>query len=263
MNKEINSGLKGKNLDKEKFEFDSTVKLLLFRYKVFLLPLGIILVCIFLFIQVVNVQLQDFYTLQNEVEAEQERIGILKGNLNMLSSLNNTTQDRYLQSAYNALPSYKDFMGVLNAVTVASGNAGVGLSDFSFNVGDLSTKSAQLAKSPSFNLNLTLLNSGVDKTKRFLNELAKISPLSEVIEVDINGNTASVILVFYYKPLPLMVVNYFSPIKPISLQEKSLVDKISSWNTGSVVLQKTGKESSASAILNQKSGQSEELDTPF
>lgn len=268
MTQNINFDTSQKDKTLAKFTLDKeTIKILYQRYKIFLLPLVIIIVCVFLLFKVVGSQIQDLFTLRDEAVMVKNKIDVLKNNLDFLSSIDEEIQNRELQVASNALPPYKDFAGILNAIMGATIKAGVGLNDFSFSVGDISTKSATLAKSPTLTSKLTIINSSPMQTKQFLTELSQALPLTDVSTVETSGNSANIAVLFYYKPFPPISFNYDAPMKNLTTEEKKLLERIASWQvnyTGldleSLSQPTTGTSSSEMSVSSQK-GESESI--PF
>ncbi len=196
------------NLDKEKilkFSFDkSTTKILYYRYKVYFVPIGIILTCLVIFFVIITNQIRDLFSSQAQLSVVRSRVNILQNNLNLLSVIDENKQNNDIQTVTKAMPSQKDYAGILDALATTSRNSSVSISDFSFQVGDLSSNLP--SKSPlSIALSLSL-KTGIVGTQRFLSELAKTLPISEVSDVEITAGLSTVVISFYYKP--------FSPIQP-------------------------------------------------
>lgn len=205
-----------------------TIGILYRRYREYLLPCAVILICIVLFIQVIIPQAQDFISMREEENVVRERINILRSNLNFLSNLDEQNLDSDFQLASSTLPSEKDFVGVLNAIVVASSNSGVKVGDFTFQVGDLFIKPTQAMLYPSLNLSLTI-GGGAQGAKLFLSELSKTIPLSDISDVQITGGSSNLMIVFYYKPIMPVAFNYGVPVKPLSSQERLILERISSF----------------------------------
>src|SRR5260221_13293993 len=101
-----------------------------------------IIVCIVLLIYWVVPELNNWFSIRNEVITTEERISILQKNISLINSLDKSTLDQQLQVATGALPSGKDFGAMLDAISNASINSGVSLSNYSFQVGNLSSSQA-------------------------------------------------------------------------------------------------------------------------
>lgn len=212
-----------------KFSLDKgTYKVLYERYREYLAPFVVIFVCFVLIIKVIIPQVQDFIEALKTVKELQGQIAVLKNNVQFLTSLNDSALDSKMRVASSALPAEKDFVGILNAVTAASARAGVSLGDFSFAVGELSTKSAQLAGQPTIQVALTV---GGDAflAQRFIQELSKTVPLSEVLNVAVSGRSSSLTTVFFYKVFPPIQFDGSKPIFALSQSEDQLLNKLSSW----------------------------------
>jgi len=208
----------------------STIKILYTRYKEFILPLAIIFICAFLFLKFIIPQIKELRLERSQAQAARERIAVLKENLNILLKMDEGDQNLGFQIASSALPTEKDFVGILNAISTASYKANVPIGDFTFQVGELSTKSAQTKFLPSLSLVLNI-QSGQGGIKRFLSELSETLPLSEVEDVQSGSNLSTITINFYYKPLSFKQFNYDIPLKPLSSQNSALLNKISSWQS--------------------------------
>lgn len=198
------------------------------RYREYIAPIATLIVCTALIVGVVVPQIQEFVETQNRAKEIQREISVLKNNVQFLTSLNDSTLDSQIRIASSALPPEKDFAGILNAITAASARAGASLGDFSFAVGELSTKSAQVTPQPSIQVALTV-NGGVLSTQRFIRELSKTMPLSEVLNAAISGNSSTLTTVFYYRVFPPIKFDGRTPFSGLSQNEEQLLNKLASW----------------------------------
>lgn len=213
-----------------KFNFDeSTLKILYYKNKDYIIPVGVILTSLLLFLFVVVAQIQDFFSIQAEVSVTKERILKLQNNLTIIEKLDEGTLDSDLRLVFTALPVEKNYSGILNAVTAASQNANVSLDDFSFEVGDLSSSSAQVSPQP-LSINLTLnIQGGVLETQRLMRSLTKTMPLSQVLDIQIQNNLSNLTTNFYYKPLSPVRIDYSASIPSFSEKEKKTLEALSSF----------------------------------
>ncbi|MDP3726963.1 MAG: hypothetical protein Q8Q96_01440 [bacterium] len=212
-----------------KLSFDKGVFGILYeRYREYIAPIATLFVCAALIVGVVIPQIQEFVAAQNQIKEIQGEILVLKSNVQFLTTLNDSTLDTSVRIVSLALPPEKDFAGILNAITLASAKSGASLGDFSFAVGELSTKSAQVTLRPSIQVALTV-NGGVLSTQRFIRELSKTMPLSEVLNVAISGNSSTLTTVFYYKVFPPIKFDERMQLSGLSQNEEQLLNKLTSW----------------------------------
>ncbi len=216
------SNSKKVNLDREAAE---TV----FRhYKDNILPIAVILVCILIFFFVVIPSFKQFIHTQEQLKIETQKLDVLKNNYNFLLSL----EDSQIESDYNlmsrALPSNKDFVRIMNAISVASQKTGVSVGDFDFSLGNLD-KTTDQTLFPSIKINMNL-GGNVQSIAKFVTELYKTAPVSEVTTIKATGAFASLEIKFYYKPFPPLNISGESAIVPYSQQSLSLIKEVSSWN---------------------------------
>ncbi len=215
---------------KKKVNIDSATFWFLYRrYKEYLLPVGVIFACILLFLLVIIPQFQNFLDIQQQIKAESNKLVILKNNLNLLTNMDEPQMDAQLQIVSNTLPPNKDFEGILNGIAVAANKAGVFLGDYEFQVGDITKPSLNIQSFPSLQLSLTI-SGGVNGVTRFMTELYKTVPLSEITGVKVTNTTSEIIILFYYKPFPPLGFNSSAPINPVSQEGASIVSNLSSWN---------------------------------
>lgn len=210
----------------------NTVKNLFKRYKEYLLYYLVILVCFVLFWQVILPQIQNWLlVIRDEEKATRDRIGILRQNTDFLSKIDEASFNSQFQTTSVVLPLEKDFVGILNAIGIASANSAVKVNDFTFSVGDLSSK-PEVNLLPSLNVFLNI-SGGVGQTRRFVKELSVLSPISDVVDIRIEENKSDLQIGFYYRPVSPITFQYTLPLKPLSAESRLTLEKISSWTVSS------------------------------
>lgn len=210
---------------------ENTIKILYKKHKSVLFPIVIVLLSFFIFLRVVIPQIGNYFEVRRQAEEEQKKLNILKNNLSVLSSLNDSLLDSNLKIAGAALPIGKDFAGILTAILVSSGKSGVSLGNFEFSVGELdSEKSPSSSKTyPSIRISL-VTQGGLQDVKRFTEELKKSLPLSDIISLKLGPQSSTVDLLFYYKPLPPLNIRSEQPINHLSSDNNNVLGELTSWN---------------------------------
>ncbi len=216
------------NVDSETFWF------LYKRYKEYLLPVGVILACVLLLFFIIIPQFQMFLDTQQQAKVESGKLLVLRNNLNLLTNMDESRLDSQLQIASGALPSTKDFAGILNGISVSANKAGVFLGNYQFQVGDISKPSVNVQSFPSIQLSLTI-NGGIDGAMRFMSELYKTVPLSEITSVKVSNANSEISILFYYRPFPPLGFNNSAPIVSVSQEGSALITNLSSWNNAVTV----------------------------
>lgn len=211
------------------FTFDESVwKKLYEANKEFLLPLTIVLVCIMLVFLFIIPQIQQINNDNAELKDIQAQTQVLQDNAKFLSSINEVEQEKQVDAATKALPSEKDFAGMLYAIRNASAKAAIGLGDFTLRIGDLSEKTTQ-QKTPSVSIEIDIAG-GPQDAQRFIEALAKTSPVSQVIEVSSSQKTTTLSVQFYYKPVTTLSLNFTKPLHPLSAKLSETLNITSAWN---------------------------------
>lgn len=207
----------------------STLLLLYRKHKDYIVPIVTIVVCFILFLKVTIPVLNNLSAKEQEVKLEKQKLETLKNNLKILNELNESVLGSQLSVANDALPSTKNFAGVLNAVSVSANKAGIFLGDYEFQVGDLSQTITPLKGLPSLQLSL-VTNGNANATAKFVDELYNSLPVSEVISIEVNGSRATLSTVFYFKPFAQGKTDEYLPLSTLSKSDLDIIKEISSWN---------------------------------
>lgn len=213
-------------------------KLIYRRNKDFFLSVVAIFLSLFLFFQFVLPQISELQAMSEEEKAVKERIEVLNYNFQFFNQMDSQNLDQDLLTASSALPLQKDFAGVLVAVSRAAGTAGVGLDDFSFRVGDLSTPSGALTvtSAPAIEIELTI-RGDIVKAKGFIQKLSEALPLSGVVIVQNSGQSSTIATNFYYRPFPPVIkFDDKTKSKDLSSFDKDLLTKLTQWRTSALVV---------------------------
>lgn len=216
-------------MDKRFIASESALRIIYIEYKEFLIPVGVIILSFILAILIIVPQFREYLAMQKQSGETTKRIESLKKNIATLSSLDtNALSDNY-ESVARILPSEKDFIGVLEAISKASSVSNVKVADFSFSVGNLATPSASLGSRPSLDLNLSVTGDYV-QVKKFLSEMGDASPIAEVKSFNTNANAASIGVSFFYTALPqTLQVQYDSPPPLLTEADKMILDRFRAW----------------------------------
>lgn len=204
----------------------NTFRILYYKNKMYLLPTAIILLAGLLLFFAVIPQVQDYLSLREEEKNIKEKIVITKNNYSLLSRVDENELNNNLQVAVSALPSEKDFGGILRAIGQAARSSNVILGDFSFQIGNLSPGATKVTNALPIEVTLTI-NSGINEARSFLQELTNRLPLSEASNIRTSETSSTINVIFYYKPFPAMTLSESNNIKPLSAEEISLLNKLS------------------------------------
>ncbi len=224
-------------MNNKKISIDKTVLLIIYyRYREYLVPLITIVISILIFTQFVIPQFQIWLANKDEVAINQQMVDVLSRNVTTISSMNSQKLDSDLNLAITALPSEKDFAGVLTAISNAASLAGVSLGDYSFQIGDIAGKDFK-SQDGRLALQIVLtINGGIDDTKRFLVTLQKQLPLSDISEVGVRSAIlTSVTANFYYNPFPQPNFHDTDPIETLSKSQEDFLHSLKPDNQLQVV----------------------------
>lgn len=209
----------------------NTLRILYKKYKEHFIYFLIIFISSLLFLFAILPRIQDLAKLNEDRKIELKKLSILRKNLSLLSTLDDSSLNLQLQIVSSALPSDKDFEGVLSAISSSAEKSGALLGDYEFQVGDLSQKEAKTAGFPFLTLVIDIRGTPSQVTE-FLSNLSKSTPLSEIINIVQGGNSASSTIIFYYKSLPPLQFKDSELIVPVSQKGQEIIKTLSSWGGG-------------------------------
>ena len=207
--------------------------LLYFRYKdspyyIGSLILVTVLIGVLLLWLMVIPQVNDFFTVNNEIKSTRERINTLKKNINYLTTLSTAQLENELNLVFDALPSEKDFAAIIEAVTFSAANTNVKLNDYSIVVGELATPSAQLKQYYSVDLVLNI-EANRQSSKAFLAKIQEILPIAQVKSFSLTEENSTMKVSFFFKPFPKGTYAVTDPIGAIPAQQASLFNSLDRW----------------------------------
>lgn len=207
------------------------LKVLYYRFKKYLIPLGVILGCILLVFFVLVPQAQNLLSLRGQENEAQQRIDILKKNVTLLNSLSDSQLDEKIKIVSAGLPIEKNYAGVLDALSIAEKTSQVTLGDFEFDVGDLSTGSARtFEKEPRLFIEL-FVNGPVAGMKDFLDKLSESLPISEVSSIQMNNKISTVKISFFYRPLPPIKFDVQKPLNGLKSSHEEIITMLQKWQS--------------------------------
>lgn len=218
--------------------FGERLRILYFRYKdsvyfLFAIMILVISVCIVLVFRVVIPQVQDWFSITNEVESTRKRLATINNNISLITTLNKQTIDNQVAISTQALPFEKDFGAIVNALSDAAITAGVSLDDYSFQPGNISSVSGRLIAPGKKDINFIKVAIAVGgdakHVQAFLQEINETLPLSEVVDVSGDTQQTNITLHFYQKQFPPITFRDDEPLVPLSVDDTAFIKKLSDW----------------------------------
>jgi len=215
-----------------KINLDVNVVDILYRkYKQFLFPIGVIIVCLLLFILVIIPQIQNYFLLSDQTGLENQKLLNIRNNISFLANLDDNKLSGQAQTASSVLPQDKDFTGILFALSAASAKSSTLLGNYSFTVGTLGEKNIG-SGFPFVTLTIQL-NSNVLNTIKFIDDLYKTAPIAEVKKISTDNEDSQVTINFFYQPEALGAVDQTVPLLALSPKQVALINTLSTWSNAS------------------------------
>lgn len=222
----------------EKINADiQSLKFIFSKNKAYIVPVVVIFISIILFFQFVIPQFNAFLVIRKDAQAASSKLAALKANLSLLVNVNDETLDLQLKTLSVALPTKKDYIGILNSIYLTSQKTGVNLGNFSLKIGDIS-KSDSADKLQVVSLSLPI-NSSIAAVSSFIDAIGSTLPLVEVNSVKAGNVSSTVNLSFYYKSLDLSKYNQNIHVGPISQNGLIIIDKLNKFNDPNAISRET------------------------
>lgn len=201
----------------------TTFHLLYTKYKNYSIPLIVVIVSIFLIVFIILPQFQNWQTSKTEAGLTEEKVQVLTKTLDVIGKTDNQTLNNNIQLTTRALPEDKDFSAIINAITNTAITSSVILDDYTFQVGELGSHDPKI----QYLQLLLAIRGNAGDVNRFIQTLETQLPLSDVTNIQINGDdSAQITLVFYYNPFPKLTFDAAQTIDPLTSKEESILKTI-------------------------------------
>ena len=195
-------------------------------------PIVVILIGLTVLVMFIFPQINNWFSVRSEVEATQARINIIRQNIRILENTNKEKVESEFIVASQALPSNKDFSGILDAINDATTKSGITLDDYEFSLGSVFTnKSGNKTPPDSSSVLLKLsIEGNSDSVSNFLSEIENEIPIVQLQSVNFADNKGQMQLSFPVKPFADINMRYDTPITVLTNDQRSLMQKLHEWN---------------------------------
>lgn len=231
-------------MNKEIFFGRNSFRFLYYRYKdsayysISIIVVTIV-ICLLLIFNFILPQLEQWFSIRNEVIATRQRTEIINSNISYMNTVDRNQLTSQLQTMMLALPAEKNFGMILDSLNLSALRSGVSFQDYTFQVGKVSSQSAQLssARIPGVStVTVSVIVDGtVDEVRVFMREMAKTLPLSEILSVDGSSGAITVTYDFYQKNLPTSTLRDDQPIPRTAEVNATLINRLASWQVATSV----------------------------
>jgi hypothetical protein len=197
-----------------------------YEHKEYAMPIASILVALFLFLTFLLPQILSFPAKKTEIDIENQKLDAIKEAEAVITSTNKSTLDSQLQIASKTLPPSKLFDEVLRSISSAAALSGTQLESYEYQ--DSGGELPEGAQFPSMSFEVSLIGD-VNQAIRFIEEIYKSYPISDVKKITYSGGTANLSINFYYKAFPTADIVETTEIKNTSEKGRQALAEISRW----------------------------------
>lgn len=211
-----------------------------------------IVICVLLLFNFILPQLEQWFSIRNEVIATRERIAAINDNIAYLNTMDRNQLNAQVKTTSTALPPEKNFGTILDALSVSALRSGVSFQDYTFQVGSVSSSSAQLSSAKlkgiaSVTVSV-IINGTVEEVRGFMHEITQTLPLSEVTAVEGATGAVTVTIDFYQKNLPKVTLKDDQPIPHVIEINVSEINKLAQWQVAPRIIDSGTATGSSSGI---------------
>lgn len=206
-----------------------------FRYSQYYhlaIPVVLISLGIILLVSFIIPQMNNWFSVQNEVKSTQARINTIRRNTIVLENINKEKIESEFIVANLALPSSKDFSGILDLINDTTNKSGISLDDYEFSLGPVENKD-NINKSKS-EISTILLSLSIEGDSNalgiFLSEIESQIPLAQIHSVNYSENKGQIQLSFIVKSFDDINFRYDTPLTVMNNKQRSLMQKLITWN---------------------------------
>ena len=118
-------------------------------------------------------------------------------------------------------------------IAASAAKSNVGLSDFSLQIGDITSTQVSASGFSSLLVSFTVRGSITD-TQHFMTELKQSAPLSNILSVQSGTTSSSIAVEFYFKPIAPTKNNFTSPLRTLNKEELQLLNTLGQWISNAV-----------------------------
>lgn len=201
-----------------------------------------IIVCVVLVLFVIIPQVNNWFSVRDEVIATRQRIRILQDNNTFLKNMDKNRLSEEVQTATTALPIEKDFSAILSVISDSALVSGVSMNDYSFSVGTVDGKAVKQQKQTGMDsMRVTVVLSGtIRNVRRFISEVEKSLPIAEVVALDGTDQSVAVTVQFYHKGLPTVKIDEDKPLSSLPAEKLGILQKLQTMKKPQpIILQST------------------------
>ncbi|HSW47751.1 MAG TPA: hypothetical protein VLG67_01610 [Candidatus Saccharimonadales bacterium] len=193
--------------------------------------------CLMLVFFVIIPQAENYFSIRSEVVALRLKIKNINENSNFINNMDKSVLDSQLLVTTRALPTEKDFAGIIDVIAQSSIRSGVSVSDFGFRLDDKTVNSTSVNKGNNTDL-LPIsvavdIKGSSDGGKKFIEEIQKKTPLVEITDVKGDSNSLLIGMNFYYKTPGKIKFDENEPITAISESQQALIKELTLWQAES------------------------------
>lgn len=196
-----------------------------YRYRPFILPVLVLLVCTFLFLYVIIPQMRSWLSLEGQITDTRAKVQTLTQDITSLSSVNDTNLDSQMRIVAKALPVSKDLISMLGSLDNAGVSSGVSISDYSVQ----SMAGSAVGTNQVIQLSLSVTGN-LASVEKFITALKNEIPLADVVDMRTTQTSSALTITFFYKPLDKITFNESDKIQTLSASEINLINKLASYD---------------------------------
>lgn len=202
--------------------------MMVFTYIRRLATIGLLLVAIGLIINGIMGTLTAIATARDSINETSEKLARLESKEASLKNIGHANLAQEAQKLTDAIPQTINLPIIVATLTKIAGDTNVELGDFSISSRSqaltiLSVQNAEKLTSFQFRVNLT---GNLENTKRFINELGKVSPMLGLEGLEVSTEKSKLILNFYFQPQLISKTKLDEFLEPLTDTHRKAISEV-------------------------------------
>ncbi|HVZ11774.1 MAG TPA: hypothetical protein VG965_01970 [Patescibacteria group bacterium] len=214
---------------------DKKLKILLARYKRFLLPMGVSIASVVIVLFVIFPQINSISQKMSDISEQTKKVESLRQSYSIITQSDDSALDNGVQVTTSALPTAKNIPLIFNGLSEAASSSNTTLTDFSINVGGIYGRAANFTQEGLIGaptVEVVARVDGIDpkNTIQFAKSLVSKLPLSQINKIDISGSSAVYNISFFFKPYNSSGSTSVDSLAPVSQQDFNFINQLNTGN---------------------------------
>lgn len=224
------------------------------RWRLFVLPLVVIIFCLLALAMVVLPQFKKVTDLNQQLKIEREKLVALGAKLADLEGIDEMVLGERVSFSLSALPKNKDVMKTISLFNGLAQLTQTQIDSLEVSPGEIATESPTMVDPDLENLTFRLKFSGENSQQLvdFLNQIEQSLPLMNITTFRLNTagdfSPSQLTVVSYFSSIPSSLDTIDAPLKKVAKEDELILDSIKDYKKYQIVLMEVPEATGTSSV---------------